>query len=58
MNEKQARQLLPGTIVMWDNDPADLGTVREIGIGGALVDWENGQAGWIDYKGFEKVSIR
>ena len=58
MTTKEAKRLLVGTVVMWDNDPDDLGTVRKLNPGGFYVDWETGQCGWIDYQGAEKVSIR
>lgn len=58
MNEKQARNLLPWTVVMWDNDPKQLGTVRELDINGFFVAWADGQSGWIDYKDAKKISIR
>ena len=58
MTTKQAKQLLVGTIVMWDNDPNDLGTVRTVGFDGFFVDWQKGQKGWIAYQDAKKVSIR
>ncbi len=58
MTAKQARKLLVGTIVMWENNPNDLGTVREIGRRGVLIDWENGESGWLDCQDMEQVSVR
>ena len=58
MTAKQAKQLLTNTVIMWNNNPNDLGTVREVGYSGFLVDWANGQKEWIDFKDAKKVSIR
>ena len=58
MTPKEAKQLLKNTVVRWNNDPNDMGTVLELGLSGFLVDWENGQRGWIDYKDAQRVSIR
>jgi len=58
MTAKEAKQLLVGTVVMWDNDPDDLGTVRKLNPNGFYVDWQNGQCGWIDYRDAKKISIR
>lgn len=58
MNIKQARQLLPLTIVMRDNDPNEIGTVTQQGISGFYVRWQNGDEGWIDYRDAKNISIR
>ena len=59
MTVKEAKRLLVGTIVMWDDDLDDLGTVRKLSSTGFYVDWANGlYHGWIDYQGAEKISIR
>lgn len=58
MNEKQARRLLPQTVVMWGNDKNDLGTVTQLGISGFFVRWANGKEGWIDYRDAKSVSVR
>ena len=60
MNEKQARQLLPGTVVVWEDNPNDLGTIRRIGELGALIDWENGGCDWYAFSSdrMQKISIR
>ena len=57
MTEKEARQLLPQTVVEWDNDPKDLGTVLEIGKNGFSVNWADGEQNWIAFSNAEKVSI-
>lgn len=57
MTEKEAKQLLIGTVVMWDNRKDDLGTVRILGPQGFFVDWENGQYGWIDFKDAKNIEI-
>jgi hypothetical protein len=58
MSAKQARGLLVGNIVMWEGNPADLGTVRQIGRRGVLIDWENGESGWLDFQDMQRVSVR
>ncbi len=59
MNEKKARLLLPGTVVMWDKNQNDLGMVREVRLNGFFVDWENtDHPEWIDYRNAKKISIR
>jgi hypothetical protein len=55
MDAKEAKQLLIKTVVMWDNNPADLGIVTELNLEGFLVEWQNGQKGWIDYQDAQKV---
>lgn len=57
MTEEEARKVLVGTVVMWDTDPDDLGTVKEFHHNGFFVEWKNGQSGWIDYQDAERVSI-
>lgn len=58
MTEKEARRLLVGTVVMWDGDKEDLGTVRKLIANGFYVDWANGQHGWIDFQDAQKIEIR
>lgn len=58
MTTKEAKRLLIGTVVMWEDNPSDLGTVRKLNPNGFYVDWENGQRGWIDYRDAKKISIR
>ncbi len=58
MSAKQARILLVGTVVMWKGNPNDLGTVREMGRRGVLIDWENGESGWLDFQDMQQVSVR
>ncbi len=58
MTAKEAQKLWIGSVVMWDSDSNDLGTVRKLNPNGFYVDWENGQRGWIDYKDAKKISIR
>jgi len=58
MTAKQAKNLLPGTIVVWNGDKEDLGTVRQISGDGFYVDWENGQRGWIDFRDAKRIEIR
>jgi len=55
MTAKEAKRLSPGTVVMWDGNPYDWGTVRELSTTGFYVDWADGQYGWIDYKGATRV---
>ena len=57
MTEEEARRLLVGTVVMWDGDPTDLGTVRRVEFEGFYVDWENGQSGWIGCWNAKRVSV-
>ena len=49
MTPEQARTVLPGTRVMWDGNPDDLGTVRELGRTGFLVKWARAPNCWIPY---------
>ena len=58
MTAKEARQLLVNGVVMWDNNPNDLGTVRKLSPTAFYVDWENGKKGWIDFYDAQKISIR
>ena len=58
MTFQEAKRLLVGTVVMWDGDRDDLGTVRKVDDTAFYVDWENGQSGWIDHYDAEKIAIR
>jgi hypothetical protein len=58
MTEKEAKRLLIGTVVMWDTNQNDCGTVREVSPSAVFVDWENGQRGWIAFKDMKRISIR
>ena len=58
MTTNTARRILLYTVVMWDNDPHDLGTVTAINSNGFHVAWANGQSGWIDFQDAAQVSIR
>lgn len=56
MTEQEAWKLGPGDRVIWQNDPADAGTVV-LGSGDCFaVDWDNGMHGWIDCRDAEKIS--
>jgi hypothetical protein len=39
MTSKQARKLLVGTVVMFDKDPHQLGTVRAVDHNRVYIDW-------------------
>jgi len=58
MKIKESKQLLVGTVVTWDSDKNDMGTVREVTPNGVFIDWANGQRGWIDHRDMRKVEIR
>ena len=58
MTYEEARRLLVGTVMMWDGDQDDLGTVRKVDDIAFYVDWANGQHGWIDFYDAEKIAIR
>lgn len=58
MKAKKSKQLLVGTIVMWDGDTHDLGMVCKVSSAGVFVIWLSGQRGWIDHKDMAKVEIR
>lgn len=58
MTEREARKLLPGTVVYFGEDRTDLGTVRKLDRGGPYIEWEDGQKGWIAYQDMENVHIR
>ena len=58
MKVKESKQLLIGTVVTWNGDPTDMGTVRAITPGGVFIDWANGQRGWIDHKDMKKIEVR
>jgi hypothetical protein len=55
---EEAKKLSIEAIVMWDNDPDDLGIVTEIGPNGFYVIWRNGaDQGWIDFRDAQKISL-
>ncbi len=58
MTATQARNVLVGTVVMWNDNPEDLGTVRSMTTDGMFVDWENGRPGWFSYKDAKLIKVR
>jgi len=58
MSARQAAKLLVGTIVMWDGNPVDLGTVRQIGRWSVLIDWQTGESVWREFRDMQQVSVR
>lgn len=58
MTGQRARRLLVGAIVMWDGNPNDLGTVREVGPWGVLIDWQTGERVWRAFRDMQQVSVR
>ena len=58
MTYAEAKRVLLNTVIKWNGDPNDLGTVRKVSSTALYIDWENGQHGWIDFHDAEKVSIR
>ena len=57
MTKDEAKQLTILSTVMWDENPDDLGTVRELNPDSFLVDWQNGQLGFIDFQDAERVEV-
>jgi hypothetical protein len=60
MNKATAESLPIGTVVMWDDDPADRGTVRRVSQDiGVQVDWESEGEGlmWISFPVMQFISI-
>lgn len=55
---QEAKSLMLHTIVMWNNDPDDCGTVTKLGSRAFYVNWANGLKGWIDYENARKISAR
>lgn len=58
MTYQESERLLVGTVVMWDGNRDDMGTVRKVTPAGVYIDWANGQRGWIDHRDMGKVEIR
>ena len=58
MTATQARNVLVGTVVMWNDNPEDLGTVRSKTPDGMFVDWENDRSGWFSYKDCKRINVR
>ena len=57
MNTKEAKLLLEKTVIMIFNDHDNLGTVLKLSPTGFLVDWQDGQRGWIDYRDAQEVEL-
>jgi len=57
VTKEEAQALLVGTVVKWNGDPNDLGTVLSLTTAGFYVKWENGQHGWIDNRGAKRISV-
>lgn len=58
MTATEARKLLLYTVVTWDNDSEDTGTVLEKGKNSVFIAWANGQRGWIDFRDMQRVHVR
>ena len=58
MNTGAANRLQRNMIVMWDNNPDDLGVVREICPVSFYVEWDNGQTGWIAWQDATKIEMQ
>ena len=58
MTDEEAKRLLIQTVVMWNGDKADLGTVLQLSTWGFYVAWANGQRGWIGYQDAKKITVR
>lgn len=59
MTQKDAKQLLPGTVVMWYGNTQDLGTVRRLSPSKFYIDWNvRKRSGWVTYGNAKNVSIR
>lgn len=58
MTAKEAKRLLMYTVVTWDGDEEDLGTVCVLGKDGFYVDWENNRRGWFDYRNAKRIEKR
>lgn len=56
MTYKEAADLEVGDRVMWENDPADLGTVTEVESDAARVEWDGGARGWFRFELAEDIS--
>ena len=57
MTEKQARQLLPQTVVYWDQDRTNRGTVRQVGYSGLYIDWEDCGLSFTPFNRCDQVHI-
>lgn len=57
MTEKESKKLQRGAQVIWENDPADKGTVTETGYNAVKIAWDNGQVGVIHRKDLKSVSL-
>lgn len=58
MTGKQAKLLLPGTVVRWEDKDTVLGTVRGVHPhDGLYIDWSDGQRGWIGFDRVEKLHL-
>lgn len=59
MNSKQSKKLMIGTVLMWDNNPKEKGTVREVTHAGVLIDWENPRDGlcWLSHLDAEHINF-
>ena len=52
MNEREARRLKVGEYINmlgWNGKVVDLGS------GGVLIHWEDGDKGWVDFRDFERI---
>lgn len=57
MIESQIAKAKIGTRVFWGIDKEDQGVVADKTENALLIKWDNGDKGWIDNKGLERISI-
>lgn len=57
MKYQEAKRALVGTIVYWEGNQDDPGTIGKKSDTAFYVDWANGQRGWIDYRDAKKVTL-
>ena len=58
MTEKEARHLLPQTIVTWEGKAYLLGTMRTVDCcRGVYIDWSDGQRGWLGFDRVKKLNL-
>ena len=56
VNAEQAKKVKIGTVVIWDNNPEDVGVVTNVQFQGFHIQWAN-ESGWVDYSDAQKISI-
>jgi hypothetical protein len=57
MTTDESRKLKPGTRVCFNGDPADVGTVKAIGLRYVTIQWDDGHRSFTGHTSMQRVEL-